>query len=104
MAIGSEQVEPSIQIVVQEGHSELQQEAAGRSDAFSNRFVIKQKRLVLCDTQCGHLVGEIANSNANLVIVTITCRINTHCAPRVAVTVESDAGRGANFLERAITL
>ena len=104
MAVDAEQVQPAIQIVIEEENAKLQQEPAGRTDAFGNRFVEEIRRRVLRDIQRGHFVREIADGDPEFVVVAVVRRVNAHGAARVAEVVKGDTGLGADFLERAIAL
>src|SRR5205823_6795131 len=67
MAVGREQIEPSVKIVIEEENTEFQQEPAGRADAFGNGLIGKEEG-PLRDIQRAHFVGEIANGDAERLI------------------------------------
>src|SRR6185437_12436463 len=94
----------AVQVVVEEDHAELEQQPAGRADAFGDRFVGKQQRLVLRHVQGGHFIGKIADRDPDSVVVAVAGCVDAHGSPRIAVIVESQAGGGANLFEGAVML
>src|ERR1043166_6986013 len=93
MAIGAEQIQPAIQVIVEKEHPELQQEPAGWADAFRDRFVCEGHAVFgRRDVKSRHLVGKIADGDTQGFGVSIVGRVNAHGAARIAVAVEGDSG------------
>src|SRR5438270_10402426 len=103
MSVGREQIEPAVKIVIEEENTEFEQEPAGRADAFGNGLIGKEQR-PLRNIKRAHFVGEIANGDAERLIIAIPGCVDAHRATGIAVVVESDSCARADFLERAIAL
>ena len=102
VAVGRQQIQAAVQVVVEKQHAEGQRAAAGRSDAGDDRLVGKLQRRLLRDIQRRHLVGEVADGDAERTVVAEVGRVDAHRAAAVAVGIERDAGAGADLLERAV--
>ena len=62
----------------------------------------KHERLVLGNVKRGHLRGEIADGNAQRIIIAVVGGVDAHRATRVAVAVKTNSAHGADFFERAV--
>ena len=104
MAVGGQDVEPSIQVVIEKEKTELQKFFARFAQTFLGRFVGEDKRVALGDVERVHLVCKISDGDAQRVVVAEARGVNAHCAARQTVGVVGDAGTRADFLERAVAL
>ena len=105
MAVGRQQVEPAVEIVVKKEQPKLQQQPAVRPDALSDRVVGKQKLIVWCgDIQRGHFIGEVADADSQRVVVPEPRHVDPHRAAYLAVVVEPDAADATHLGKRAVLL
>ena len=104
VAVGRQQIEPAIEIVVEEQHAKRQRAARRRADAGHDRLVRKLERRLLGHVQRRHLVGEVADRDAERSVVAEVGRVDSHRAAAVAVGIERDAGGGADFREGPVAL
>ena len=85
MAVDLEQVEASVQVVVEEEQPEAEDAAARRADAGGDRLVAPQRRVPLRDVEGGHLVREIRDGEAELAVVAEVGGVGAHRPGRGAV-------------------
>src|SRR5438552_11097913 len=104
MAVGRQQVEPTVQVVVEEENAEGERLAAGRADTLPDGLIGEGQRVALRNVKGGHLVGEVADGDAEGVVFLKPARVNAHRPARAAVVVESNTGDRADFLEGAVML
>src|ERR1043165_251789 len=64
MAIGCEDIQPAIEIVIEEKQSKFQQLLTGRSQAFLDCFVGEKQRITLGHIEGIHFIGEIADRDS----------------------------------------
>src|SRR5262245_35030488 len=105
MAIGTEDVETTIQVIIKEKDTELQRQATRRADPFGKRVICEKNSFAgLRDVESGHFIGEIADHHPERIIFPVARDIDTHRATRSPKTVEGNAGPSASFLESPILL
>ena len=104
MPVCGQQVQAVIQIIIEKEQSELEQLATGRSDSGSNGYIGEEQRIALRDIKPIHLVREIADGNAQQLVVAESGGINAHSAAGQSICIKSDIGAGADFLESAVVL
>src|ERR1043165_3840553 len=104
MAIGGENVQPAIEVVIEKEQAELQQFLAPGPDALLDGFIRKNERVALRDIKRIHLVGEVADGNAQAVVISEAGGIDAHGAAGQAVGVVGHARAGADFLEAGVVL
>ena len=105
MAVGREQVEPAVQIVVEEEQAEFQRRLGGCTEAVEVGQVRElERRRLVADVECRHLVGEIADGQAEPVVVHEGGPVDAHAAARRARLVEGDARDDGDLLELALAL
>src|SRR6266545_8045939 len=104
MAIDRQQIEPAVEIVVEEKNAERERLAAGRADALRDGLVGESQRVVLRNVKGGHFVSEVADGNAERIVFLNPRGIDPHRAARAAIVVEGEAGERADFLEGAGSL
>src|SRR2546423_5021125 len=102
MAVSGEDVEAAIQIVVEKKETKLKQLLAGGTDACLDGFIGKNEGIALSDIEGIHFVGEIADGDAESVVVAETGGINAHGAAGQAVGIVGDAGASADFFESSV--
>jgi AcrR family transcriptional regulator len=97
-------VEAPIEVVVEEEQAELQEEAAGRAEAFGDGLVGEDQLLAdrLAHVQGVHLVGEVADRDAQRPVVAETGRVDAHRPARLPVGIERHAALGPDLLEGAV--
>ena len=103
MAVGREQVEPAVEVVVEEEEAELQRRLRRRPQAVEVGQVgeLEARRLV-ADVEGGHLVGEVADGQAEPLVVAEAGPVDAHAAAGRARLVERDAGEDRHLLELAL--
>src|SRR4051812_11487775 len=104
MAIGREEIQAPIEIVIKKENPELQKQTARGSHSLWNGFIGEHEWRVLRDVERAHFVGEVADGNAERPAIAIPGRIEAHGAARVPVAVKRDSRRGADFLESSVPL
>ena len=103
VSVRDENVEPAVEIVIEEEAAEGEGEEARCADAGGRRVVDEQvPPLVVVQRQ--HLVREIADQQALPAAAVVVGRVDPHRAPRLPLLTEGDARRLADLLERAIVL
>ena len=92
MAVRGEQIEPAVEVVVPEEQAELRAPAASSGprpvEIASSMNCIS---LAVGDVQGGHLVGEVADGDAQRLVVAEPRGVDAHRPAGVAVHVEGDA-------------
>ena len=104
MTVGRDEIEPAVEVVVEKQHAERQRAPARGPDAGDDRLVGKLQRRLLRDVQRRHLVGEVADRDAQRAVVAEIGRVDAHRAAAVAVRVERDARAGPDLHEPAVAL
>ena len=81
MAVGREQVEPAVQVVVEEEQAEFQRGLRRRTQAIQVGQVreLESRRLV-ADIERGHLVGEVADGQPQPVVIHEPRPVDAHAA------------------------
>ena len=104
MSVDRKQVEPAIQVVVKEEETELQRRLGGGTQAVEVGQVreLQAFRLV-ADVQCRHLIGEVANRQAEPFVIAKAGPVAAHAPARRARLVKRDAGKDGDFLEFAMS-
>ena len=103
MAVGGQQIEPAVQIVVEKKDAKGERLTAGRADALREGFVGEGERVVLRDVKGGHFIGEVSDGNAQRIVGLKPAGIDAHGAAGAPVVVECDSRSRANFLECAVS-
>ncbi len=101
VAVGHEDVQPAVQVEVEEEAAEGEGQEARLSDA-GHRRVVDEQAASLVVVQGEHLVGEVADHQAVAPAAVIVGGVDAHGAPRLSLLAEGDAGRLADLLERTV--
>ena len=101
MAVGDEDVGPTIVIVVKEKATEAESNQGCASNFGTGRLVHEQA-ITLVVVEGKHLIGEICDDNAGMAGAVIICRVNAHPSARDSIFTESDACSHTTLLEAAI--
>ena len=101
MAVGDEDVEPAIEVVVEEERRKAQRQQAAPANLRARRLVDEQA-ISFVVIQRQHLVGEVADDDAGASGVIVVCRIDAHAGARHTVFAEGDAGRDRRLGEAAL--
>ncbi|MFM1942444.1 MAG: hypothetical protein RI897_1426 [Verrucomicrobiota bacterium] len=104
VAVGGEEVEPAIEVVVEEEDAEREGHLAGGADALGEGFVGEEGGLVFGDVDGGHFVGEVTDGDAEGVVLVEVGGIDAHGAAGSAEGIERDTGGGADIAEGAVLL
>ncbi len=80
-----QQVEPAVEVVVEEEDAELERQPARRADAGGDRLVGVERGVALRHVERRHLVGEVADRERQLVVVAVVGAVDAHGAGGVAV-------------------
>ena len=104
MAVCGEEVEPAIEVVVEEKYAEGQQVSAGGTDALGNGFVGEGEGVLFRDVERGHLVGEVTDRDGEAVIALHAGGVDPHRAPDFSVVVEGCSSDFTDLFEGAISL
>ena len=100
MAVGREQVEAAVEVVVEEEQAELQRRLRRGPQAVEVGQVGERERLgLVADVERGHLVGEVADRQAEAVVVEERGPVDAHAAAGRARLVERHARQDRDLLE-----
>ena len=100
MAVGREQVEPAVEVVVEEEEAELERRLRRSAQTVEVGQVgeLEARRLV-GDVEGGHLVGEVADGQPQSFVVEEAGPVAAHAPARRARLVERDAREDRDLLE-----
>src|SRR5689334_21439257 len=99
MAISGENVEPTVQIIIEKEKAEFEEAAGGWADPFGNSFISEEKRILLRNIKRVHFVGEVANGDAKGFVIAEARGVDPHGAASEAIGIEGYARAGSHFLE-----
>jgi hypothetical protein len=103
MAVGEQQVLATVEVVVEEQQPEGERDARGRAEPLQHRLVDEGRAAVGGDEQRGHLVGEVADGDAEVRVVAEAGDIDAHGRGGLAVAIVGDAVEDRGLLEAAVS-
>jgi hypothetical protein len=102
VAVGDQQVDPSVEIDVGEEHAKFQPEARGGPQSGGDGVIGEQQHRALRTVKGRHFVGEVPDRHAERVVVAKEAAVDSHRPARVAVAVERNSGLRADLFEGAV--
>ena len=104
VSIGGQDIEPSIQVIVEKEETKLEEQSARRPETFRNGLVSEDQGIFcrLGHIEGIHFIGEIADGDAQRTVRTKTCRVDAHGPASLSVGVEGHAALGPHLLEGSI--
>ena len=100
MAVRGEDVQPAVEIGVEEEAAEGERQERRAAERGAGRLVEEQPALVV--EQCHHLVREVADHEAGKARVVVVGGVHAHAGTRHPRLTISDAGDDADVLEAAV--
>src|SRR5213592_458317 len=104
MAVGCEEFQLSVEIIIKEENAESEQGACGGTNAGIERFVAENKRVAGRDVEGSHFIGEIADGDGEGIIIVKASGIDAHGAASAAKFVVSNARPSPHFGESAVMI
>lgn len=104
MSVGGKDIEPSVEIAIEEKEAKLEQVAACGADAGGGGFVSEMEWITLGDIKPVHFIGEVSDRDGKGVVVPESGGIDAHRTASGAEGIEGDARAGADFLEGSVAV
>ena len=100
VSIGLEEIEPTIEVVVEEEQAKGEQWSSRGPDALEDGLVGEE--LPVADVEARHLIGEVADADPHQFIVAIVGGVDAHRSGRLTSIVVGDTELRPHLLEGAI--
>jgi len=106
MSVSGQDIEPSIEVVVEKEEPKFEKQSARRSKAFSNGLVGEHQGVFrrLGHIEGIHFIGEIADGDAQGTVRPKSRRIDAHGPTSLPVGVEGHTALGTHLLKGTIVL